>query len=139
MTFREKRALVTLVAVWIVIAGYIFGVLRAMPASIARVLPQMIGAVILLIAILIASHIVLLLRARDRAEAQQSPDERDRLIGMASSRNAGWVGIVGLWLMLMMAVMSLPHVVMAQAALGAFVLAETVRYGSELLYYRRGP
>jgi hypothetical protein len=138
MSYREKRALITLPAVWAVVAGYVFVARRAMPDSIAQALPDLIRAMALLVGILIVSHIVLLLRASDRDEARRPSDERDRLIGVVSSRNAGWIGIIGLWLLLMLAVMSASHIVIAQAALGAFVLAETVRYGSELLYYRRG-
>ena len=45
---------------------------------------------------------------------------------------------MGLWNILILAVMAQPHVLVAQAALGVFVLGEIVMYGSELFYYRQG-
>lgn len=137
MSFREKRALITLLALWIVVIGYVAAVLHAPPSSIPAAVPGMFGAMFLLIGIMIVSHIALIIGVGPK-EARMPSDERERLAQLASRRNVSWVGQVGLWLILMLAIMTQPHVLIAQAALGTFVLAEIVMYASELFYYRRG-
>ena len=137
MSFREKRALITLLAIWIVTIGYVATALRAEPSSVTGAVPGLIGSMALLTGIMVISHIALVIGAGAK-EARQPSDERERTVQLASRRNAGVIGQVGLWLILVLAVMSEPHLVIAQAALGTFVLAEIVMYASELFYYRRG-
>ena len=136
MSFREKRALITLIAVWIVAVGYFASVVRAAPISLSDATPGLICAAVSLIAIMILSHIVLVIGAGVE-EALQAFDERDRLVQQASRRNMGWIGIAGLWLVLILVINMEPHLVIEYVALGAATLAEMVMYGSQLIYYRR--
>lgn len=137
LSFREKRALITLLALWIVGLGYAVRVWRFPPANVAAALPGLVGALVLLTGVTIVSHIVLTIGVGAK-EARQPSDERDRLVQLASHRNVSWIGNVGLWLVLGLALTAAPHVVIAYAALGAFTLGQAVMYGSELFYYRRG-
>ena len=137
MSFREKRALITLLAIWIVAAGYFASVLHAAPISIGEATPGLIGAALSLIAVLVMSHIVLVIGA-GAEEARQAFDERDRLIQQASRRNMGWIGVFGLWLILALSIATQPSIIIAYAALATAVVAEMVMYTSQLFYYRRG-
>jgi hypothetical protein len=137
MSFREKSALVTLVVLLITALGYAGLALRYPPPHVAVVAVSLVGAMILFTGIMILSQISLVIAVGFR-EASRPSDERDRMVMLASRRNAGWVGVMGLWLILGLAVTSAPHLIIAYAAIGLFVLAELVLYGSELVYYRRG-
>lgn len=86
---------------------------------------------------MIVSYIALLIAVGTK-EARRPADERDRLVQLASQRNAGWVSTVGLWLMMYLAMSATPHAVIAWVALGLFLVGQAAMYGSELYYYRRG-
>ena len=137
MSFREKRALISLLALWIVGAGYVVGLWRHPPANPFVALPGVMLDFILLAAIMTISHIALTIGVGFR-EAQRPSDERERLVQLASQRNAGWVATVGLWAIPWFALNPTPRLMMTYAALGIFLLGQIVMYGSELFYYRRG-
>jgi hypothetical protein len=137
MSFREKLALVTLLAIWIVTAGFAADVLLHPPSSLNEAVPTIIGSVVSLTAIMIVSSVTLVIGVGAR-EASEPSDERERLVQLVSRRNASWLCQAGLWTVLALAAFGAPHVWIAYAALGAFVLGEMVMYGSELFYYRRG-
>jgi hypothetical protein len=137
MTFREKRALISLLALWIVGVAYAFGLRRGIPQNLIAADLGLVTAWILASAILIISYIALVIAVGTK-EARRPSDERDRLVQLASQRNAGWVGTVGLWLVMYLAMSATPHSMIAWAALALFLLGQIVMYGSELFYYRRG-
>ena len=136
MSFREKRAVISLLAIWIVAVGYLASVLHATPISIGEAIPGLVSAALALIAIMIGSNVVLVIGAGPE-EARQAVDERDRLVQLASRRNMAWVSVAGLWLILILSTTGKPSIVIAYAALGMVAAAEMVMYGSQLLYYRR--
>jgi hypothetical protein len=137
MSFREKSALVTFVLLLIVAVGYAGLALRFPPPNVVVAAVSLVGAMILFTGIMIVSQISLIVAVGLR-EASRPSDERDRMVMLASRRNAGWVGALGLWLILWLAVTAASHLTIAYAAIGLFVLAELVMYGSQLVYYRRG-
>jgi hypothetical protein len=137
MAFREKHALLTLIAIWIVTAGFVADACLHRPSSLTEAIPALIGAMVLLTAIMIVSSLLLVIGVGAK-EARQTSDERERLVRLTSRRNASWLCQAGLWLVLALAAMGASHVWIAYAAIGAFVLGEMVMYGSELFYYRRG-
>lgn len=137
MSFREKRALISLLALWIVFVVYAFGLRRGVPQSLIAADLGLVIAWVLATGIMIVSYIALVIAVGPR-EARRPSDERDRLVQLASQRNAGWVGTVGLWLLMYLAMSATPHPLIAWAAMGLFLLGQLVLYGSELFYYRRG-
>jgi CDP-diglyceride synthetase len=100
-------------------------------------LPGVIVAFLLLSAIMVVSHIALTIGVGFK-EAQRPSDERERLIQLASQRNAGWVAIFSLWAIPWFALNPSPRLMVTYAALGLSLLGQIVMYGSELFYYRRG-
>jgi hypothetical protein len=66
----------------------------------------------------------------------EKEDERDKLVGLRAARNGHWVMSFGVWGVLGLVFVQAPAAVLAYALMGIFVLAEFVRYVSELAYYR---
>jgi hypothetical protein len=137
MSFREKRAVIGLLALWIVGIGIAVGLWRHPPANPFLALPWVMGGFLLLTVIMTVSHIVLII-AVGYKEARRPSDERERLVQLASQRNAGWVAIVGLWGIPWFMLNPTPRLMVIYAALGFFLLGLIVQYASELFYYRRG-
>ena len=126
MTFQQKRALVSLIAIGIAAAGYIAKAVNVPPESPLQAAAMLIGASIGLTVMMILAHIVLHV-AGDAEDARQPASEQERMIGRAAWRNAAWVMAAELWIVGGLAVVSAPPVLLLQAAAGAFVLAEMVR------------
>lgn len=137
MSFREKRALISLLAVGIVCIGYGIAFWRHPPVSPLAAVPGMFGALILLTGIMIISSLGLAIGVGFR-EAGRPSDERDRLVQLASQRNAGLIGIIGLWGIPWFMINPSPRAMVICASLGFFMLSLIVQYASELYYYRRG-
>ena len=139
-TFHEKSIVVQIVSILAVYA--FFGVhlwgfwdqpSMSSAAAGATVVFALVGITICMIIIVIASYIALIFYARP-----ETPDERDRVIGLRGSRNAYGVLTVGIWCVLYFAITGVPHGALLYAIMGAFALAELIRLGSQLLYYRLG-
>jgi hypothetical protein len=81
----------------------------------------------------IAAHIFFALQARP-----EGADERDRGVDRLAQRNAYFVLFGSVWAVLGMALAAMAPLTLAYALVGAIVLAELVRFASQLVYYRRG-
>jgi hypothetical protein len=137
MSFKEKQAAVTLLALWIVGITLLVRFVRLAPGTVEQAVPLLIGGVVALIAVMILAHIVLAIGV-GREEAMSRTDERDRLVDLASRRTGSWVTAGGLVLVVILAIRSAPVVALAETAVAALVLAEMCVYASRLYYYRRG-
>ncbi len=139
-TFRERSLVVQIVSI-LAVYGF-FGVRLwdfwdkpSMSSAFAGAIMVfvLIGITICMIIINIASHVALAFYARP-----ERPDERDRVIGLRGSRNAYGALAVGIWCVLYLAIADVSHGALLYAIMGVFALAELVRLGSQLLYYRLG-
>jgi hypothetical protein len=78
------------------------------------------------------------LRLRYPQDARTPVDERERLINLKATRLASGCYVVGSFL----AVLTIHHgasaVLLAYLIVFAFVIAEMVKYGARIVYYRRG-
>lgn len=141
MTFREKSIVVQVLAI-LAVYGY-FGVrwwgFWNVPSAASAVVGSvaaagaLLGITVCMIVIGVASHIALALYERP-----ETPDERDRIIGLRGSRNAYGALAVTVWCVLFLAMAGISHAALLYAIMGAFALAELVRLGSQLVYYRFG-
>lgn len=138
MSFQEKSAIVMTGALAIVYGAY-FAVagrwLATTPVHDIVYQPLMIAAVVPLVIVAIASHIVLALV--NPAEANEY-DERDRLIALRGERIGGYVLAVGVFGGLVLAMSAFPHFFIAHALLLAWVLAEITEGAVKVVLYRRG-
>ncbi len=99
----------------------------------AIVVFALIAITMCMIVINIAAHVALAFYARP-----ETPDERDRIIGLRGSRNAYGTLAVGIWCVLYLAIAGVPHGALLYATMGTLAVAELVRLGSQLAYYRLG-
>jgi hypothetical protein len=133
MTFREKSIAIQIAAI---LAVYSFYGLRywGQPltgpgAGVALVA----GITFSMIVVTVIAHIAI--GGRSRPEKQ---DERDRVIGLRGSRNAYYVLAVTNWCLLWLILTNTRHGLVLLTALVAFAVAELVRLGSKMWYYRLG-
>lgn len=136
MTFREKIAAVSLVAIVVVYGGYFLNVARLSwdtpPPAIDGAL---IRAVISLVVLLIIFRAVVAFFHDGKAEEE---DERDRMYELIGERNGATVlglGVIGAIVMLLL---QLPPFQVIHVLLAAGVLSEVVKIVTQLVLYRRG-
>lgn len=138
MTFQEKSTL-TMTAIMVLVYGWYFtlvlGPIAGSPAREVAYTGLMVAVVVLLAILAAASHVVLAIAFRSQANAD---DERDRLITLRSGEIAGYILAVGVCAGIGLAMMQSDTFWIAQALIGALVLAEVSKGVSKLVLYRRG-
>lgn len=135
-SFEEK-------SVWIMLLGLVLtfglyflaaGLLLAQGVTaVPAYAPFLIGAVVLLILISIAGHVVVALTAR-----ADGADERDRLISWRAEHNASWVLGAGAFAAVVALALPVERVWIANGLLLALFLSEVLKHVLQLVYYRRG-
>ncbi len=73
MSYKEKRALISLVAVWIVGIGFGVGLWRHPPPTPVAAVPGVLGAFILLAGIMLVSYLALAIGVGFKEARRQSP------------------------------------------------------------------
>jgi hypothetical protein len=137
MSFREKSAWVTLIAILIVFVMYVLHVPRLFqPAPSEWELLMVAFSFATFILIEVVAYVVLYIRFPK--DARTPKDERERLIELKAIRLAAYVYVVGTFLAILT-----PHHGANGFAVGlfvllAFVVAEIVNYTARIVYYRRG-
>jgi hypothetical protein len=130
--FRETSLVAQIVAI-VGVYGF-YGVrywgLSFTPVAATGVL---IGITTLMIVIGIASHAAIRIWA-----TPEKLDERDRLVDLRGSRNAYRALAAGVWCVLLLTIAQQPFGLLFYALMGTFAVAELVRLGSQLFYYRFG-
>jgi len=138
MSFREKTAWVTLIAILIVSAMFFLhgaDIFQPDPGSWEL---HMLGlSVAAFILIEVVAYVVLYVR--NPKDARTPRDEREQLIDLKATRLAARVYVIGSFI----ALAALPIHGASGFAVGfgvlmAFVIAELVNYSARILYYRRG-
>ena len=135
MSFREKSAWVTLVAILLVSALFALHAPRLShpgPWDFHALL-ACIGAFAV-----IETVAFLVLRLRFPEDARTPIDERERLINLKATRLASGCYVIGSFL----AVLTIHHgasgPMVGYFIVLAFVIAEIVKYTARIIYYRRG-
>jgi hypothetical protein len=140
MTFQEKSTL-TMTGILVAVFGLYFvlvlGPVAGAPTparEIAYTALMILASVV--VAILAAvSHIVLAIVYRSQADAY---DERDRLIDLRTTQVAAYILAAGVFAGIGLAVVQADRFWIAQALIGALVIAEVVDGVMKLMLYRRG-
>ena len=132
MTFREKSAAASLAITALAFGAYGVWVSQSGPAPAAAI-GGLVGIIILQILAQIIVHILFAIQARP-----EGVDERDRGVDRLAQRNAYFVLFGSVWGVLGMALIAMPALSIAYALVAVIVLAELVRFASQLVYYRRG-
>jgi len=130
LAFREKSIVAQMSAI-LLVYGY-FGVrLWGKPLTSIAATGALIGITILMILILVAAHIAIRLNSGD-----QLTDERDRVIALRGSRIGYTALAAGVWGVLFLAIGRAPYDLLFYMIMGLFAVAELVRLGTQLFYYR---
>lgn len=140
MSFREKRAWVTLVTLIVVLVLFWLHIspdrLLA-PQSDGWVLHVLMLMIALFVTVEIVAHLVLLIRSP--RDARTPKDERERLIELRSLAVAFYVYVIlsigGIFVTLHLGA---NEIGIGFVVLQAFVVAEIVNYALRIRYYRRG-
>jgi hypothetical protein len=136
MSFREKSAWISLVLIVAVFGPYFWKVGRAFAgAGHVRV-----GTQFALITVFVLLEIVLQAAIAIRAprEARAPKDEREDVIDMKATRLAFYVLLGGAVVSIFALHLRINVWVMSQCVLFSIVVAELVRFTSQVIYFRRG-
>ena len=141
MSFREKSAWVTLLAILLVSGMYVLHVGHIFESSRWALLAMGASLATFVVIEVIAW---LVLRLRHPAEVRTPKDELERLIELKALRIAAYVYFVGSFLAIFIALHlrvagghgAGGHVV-GGAVLLAFIVAQIVNYAARIVYYRR--
>ena len=137
MSFREKTAWFTLIAILLVSAlffahgPYIF-------AGDVRMWELHLVGLCIAAFILIEVVAYVVLYVRNPKDARTPKDERERLIDLKALRLAAYVYVLGSFLAIIASVHAPSGATVGFLVLGAFVVAEIVNYSARIIYYRRG-
>jgi len=103
----------------------------------ALAVPLFLGSALFVIVVATAGHIVLTLFHAPITDVQES-DERDREAERYGVRNAYVVLAWGIWIVPAVCILKQPLWIIANVAFAFAVLAEIVKYLSQVRYYRTG-
>ena len=134
LSFQEKSLWFMFVSL---VAAFGFYFTTVLPTATLDVMPHQVMVFVLAVGLLVIMQIVghIVIAIVDRHSAT---DERDRLIGLKSTRNAAYVLATGVFLALCAALVMQGNFVFMHVLLGAWVLAQLVEIASQLYLYRRG-
>ena len=135
-SFEEKSVWIQLVSMVAALGAY-FVIAAVMVSNgttaLGPFVPLFIVAVVLLVVVLAAGHIVLAIASRPEGR-----DERDRLIGWRAESNSSWVLAAGVLAAITGLIVSAESVWIAHLLLLSLFASEVAKYLLQLLYYRRG-
>jgi hypothetical protein len=134
LSFQEKSLWFMFVSL---VAAFGFYFTMVLLTATLDVMPHQVMVFVLAVGLLVIMQIVghIVIAIVDRHSAT---DERDRLIGLKSTRNAAYVLATGVFLALCAALVMQGNFVFMHVLLGAWVLAQLVEIASQLYLYRRG-
>ena len=138
MSFREKSAWISLISMLLVSLIYFSrGALRTLaPRPSSSQFHALILCVVLLVAIEMVAHVVVAMRAPKDAQAPK--DERERFIALKAVYISAHVFAVGSLLTISSIHIGANAIFLANGILLSFVIAQIVKYGARINYYRRG-
>jgi hypothetical protein len=138
MSFREKSAWISFLSIFVIFGIYFWHVLeveagRADPHATGRLFFTLL---IVLVVVEVVLHV--LVAAQSPKEARTPKDERERLIDLKATRIAFFVLLIGALLAIATIHHGADRVELAHCVLFAVVVAELVRFGGQIVFYRRG-
>ena len=138
MSFREKSAWISFVTILLVFGAYFWNVRQVLAGNVeyGTAFKVEIALIVAFVVIEIVLHIGLAMQAPNEARAPR--DEREQLIEMRATRVAFQVLVIGA-----LACVGLMHLTRSAWAIGqhvllAVVVAQLVRFGGQIVYFRRG-
>jgi H+/Cl- antiporter ClcA len=144
MSFREKSAWISLIAILVVAAIYFLHGPWSWPDSPPRLVHGFLGrrahvfllALVALLLIEVVGHIAIAMQAP--REARAKADERERLISLKATRIAAYVYWVGSFTAVFTIHFGADQFTVSSFIVLAFVLAQLANNAARIVYHRRG-
>jgi hypothetical protein len=137
MSFREKSAWISFFCLLGFGAFWLRNVIRVEAFHVREANPML--AFVSLLGALILADIVLhiVIAVRNPKEARTPKDERERLIDLKAARVAFYVLTAGAWLSIATLHLNFDRLRIADSVLGAIIVAELVKFATQIALYRR--
>ncbi|HET8696305.1 MAG TPA: hypothetical protein VFO94_02390 [Gammaproteobacteria bacterium] len=137
MSFREKSAWVTLIAIALVLLLYYLHAPRVLsPQASGWELHILVLCFAAFIVIDVVAHVVLYLR--NWKDARRPKDEREQLIDLKAVRIASWVFVAGAFMSVATLHAGATVGGIAYLVLTSFAVSQIVKHAARIIYYRRG-
>jgi len=138
MSFREKSAWIAFITYTTVFGGYFFYLAQAWDDTYARGLTigMTIGAVVVLVIVAVVLNVTLALFSPKEANAPA--DERETLIDLKAERISSYVQSAGVACLIGALLMGWNAILVAVLLQASLVIAELVKSGAQIIYFRRG-
>lgn len=137
MSFREKSAWISFVTILAVFIPFFWNSVRQFRGDIAGREAVSTAFVLLMVFVLLEIVLHVVVAVRSPREARSPRDEREQLIDMRATRLAFHVLVVGALGAVAMVHLTRSAWVIQQVVLLAIVVAELVRFGGQILHFRR--
>lgn len=132
MSFREKSAVITILALLLTYGAYAVRV-KSGPMPMDQAISFLSVVIVVQVVIMIVAHIVVAVIRRP-----EKRDERDQVAELRGARNGYFAMITGVVATMWLAMMGAPTFTLLNALLSTLVAAEVFRYVCQLVYYRTG-
>ena len=138
MSFREKSAWIAFITYAVVFGGYFFLLWQAWGEAYARGLTigMTIGAVVVLVIVALVLNVTLALFSPKEANAPA--DERETLIDLKAERISSYVQSDGVVCFIGALLVGWNAILVAVLLQASLVIAELVKSGAQIVYFRRG-
>jgi divalent metal cation (Fe/Co/Zn/Cd) transporter len=137
MSFREKSAWISFFCLLAFGGFWLRNIIRVEVYHVRQANPMV--AFFTLLGALILTEIVahILIAVRDPKEARTPKDEREKLIDLKATRVAFYVLMAGAWLSIGTLHLNFDRLRIADSVLGAIILAQLVKFATQVALYRR--
>lgn len=135
-SFEERSVWVQLVALVVVLGGYLVVSTMMMSSGVlhlAPYVPLFAAAVVLLVIVLTLGHILAAVIGKP-----ERPDERDHMIGWRSESNSSWLLGAGVFSAIVAMIFGIENVWVAHLLLASLLGSEILKLSLQVVYYRRG-
>jgi hypothetical protein len=137
MSFREKSAWISFFCLFGFGGFWLRNIIRV-EVFHAREANPMLAFFSLLGALVLAELVLhIAIAVRDPKEARTPKDERERLIDLKAARVAFYVLMAGAWLSIATLHLDFDRLRIADSVLGAIIVAELVKFATQIALYRR--
>ena len=136
MSFREKSAWISFVLIVLVFGPYFWLVGRQLMGGAHVHAGTQFGLILLFIILEIVVHIAIAIQSPRDAEAPI--DERENLIDLKATRVAFYVLFGGALMSIFTMHFRVTVWILSQFVLFSIVIAELVKFASQIIFYRRG-
>jgi hypothetical protein len=136
MSFREKSAWISLVLILLVFGPYFWIVGRALTGQAHVHAGTQFALIGLFFVLEIVLHVAIAIQSPRDARAPK--DEREDFIDLKATRSAFYVLLVGALLSIFTMHFRINVWILSQCVLFSVVVAELVKFASQIAYFRRG-